>query len=48
MLSDWTPPDGKMLNVVACNHGQVLCAAGHDLYYLEMEDDTQVILKRYE
>ncbi|KZS04522.1 DNA damage-binding protein 1 [Daphnia magna] len=46
-LSDWTPPDGKMLNVVACNHGQVLCAAGRDLYYLEMEDDTQVILKSH-
>jgi hypothetical protein len=37
-----------MLNVVACNHGQVLCAAGRELYYLEMEDDTQVVLKTYE
>ncbi|XP_046643566.1 DNA damage-binding protein 1-like [Daphnia pulicaria] len=46
-LSEWTPPDGKMLNVVACNHGQVLCAAGRELYYLEMEDDTQVVLKTH-
>ena len=36
-----------MLNVVACNHGQVLCAAGRDLYYLEMENDTEVVLKTY-
>lgn len=36
-----------MLNVVACNQGQVLCAAGRELYYLEMESDVEVALKTY-
>ena len=34
-----------MLNVVGCNQGQVVCAAGKELYYLETEDDAQVVLK---
>nr|CAG4642998.1 EOG090X00HD [Ilyocryptus agilis] len=43
-LSEWIPPDGNMLNVVACNQGQVLCAAGRELYYLEMVDNVTVTL----
>ena len=43
--SEWTSPDEKLLNVVACNHGQVVCATGKELYYLEMEDDSTIVLK---
>ena len=33
-----------MLNVVACHQSQVLCAAGRDVYYLEIVDEAQVNL----
>jgi len=43
-ISEWLAPDGKMLNVVACHQSQVLCAAGRDVYYLEIVDEAQVNL----
>ena len=42
--SEWTSPDGKMLNVVACHQTQILCASGRDVYYLEIDDDAKVNL----
>ena len=42
--SEWVSPDGKTLNVVACHQSQILCAAGRDLYYLEIEDGRRVHL----
>lgn len=36
LLHEWKPPSEKTISVVACNITQVLCAAGSDLYYLEI------------
>ncbi|PNF36443.1 DNA damage-binding protein 1 [Cryptotermes secundus] len=36
LLHEWKPPSEKTISVVACNVTQVLCAAGSDLYYLEI------------
>ncbi|XP_075223029.1 DNA damage-binding protein pic [Lycorma delicatula] len=36
LISEWKPPSGKSISVVACNATQVLCAAGFELYYLEI------------
>ncbi|KAK6638735.1 DNA damage-binding protein 1 [Polyplax serrata] len=36
LVSEWRPPAGKTISVVACNSCQAICAAGSDLYYLEI------------
>ncbi|KDR10581.1 DNA damage-binding protein 1 isoform X1 [Zootermopsis nevadensis] len=36
LIHEWKPPSEKTISVVACNVTQVLCAAGSDLYYLEI------------
>lgn len=36
LVSEWRPPAGKTISVVACNTVQAICAAGSDLYYLEI------------
>ncbi|XP_065222979.1 DNA damage-binding protein 1 [Planococcus citri] len=36
LLSEWKPESDKTISVVACNGGQIVCAAGSELYYLEL------------
>jgi len=36
MCSEWKPPSGKSISVVAGNPSQIICAAGSELYYLEI------------
>nr|CAG4647642.1 EOG090X00HD [Moina brachiata] len=38
--SEWKHPNGKTINVVACHQEQILCAAGRELFYLELENET--------
>nr|CAG4640606.1 EOG090X00HD [Eulimnadia texana] len=45
-ISEWVPPAGKSINVVACNNAQILCAIGKEIYYLEIENEQEVILKK--
>nr|CAG4643697.1 EOG090X00HD [Lepidurus arcticus] len=45
-ISEWCPPSAKSINVVSCNNNQILCAAGSDLFYLEIETD-EVVLKAH-
>ncbi|RZF44982.1 hypothetical protein LSTR_LSTR001943 [Laodelphax striatellus] len=42
LISEWRPPSGKTISVVACNNSQVLCAAGCELYYLEITNEELV------
>nr|XP_054761206.1 DNA damage-binding protein 1-like [Lytechinus pictus] len=36
MVSEWQPQSGKNISVASCNSRQVVCAAGSDIYYLEI------------
>ena len=46
VLSEWRPPSGKNISVVASNNFQVVCASGSDLYYLEI-CSNEIIEKKY-
>lgn len=39
LVSEWRPPAPKTISVVACNGWQAVCAAGSELFYLEIVDD---------
>lgn len=34
--SEWKTPSGKGISVVAGNNSQIVCAAGSELYYLDI------------
>ncbi|XP_030845179.1 DNA damage-binding protein 1 [Strongylocentrotus purpuratus] len=36
MVSEWRPQSGKNISVASCNSKQVVCAAGSDIFYLEI------------
>ena len=36
LLSQWQPPNSKNISVASCNNGQVVCAVGSDIYYIEI------------
>ena len=43
--SEWKPSGEKTISVVACNGSQIVCAAGSELYYLELIMD-EIVLKK--
>ncbi|XP_071830754.1 DNA damage-binding protein 1-like [Apostichopus japonicus] len=38
LVNEWLPPSGKNISVATCNQYQIVAAAGHDIYYLEIVD----------
>lgn len=46
LLAEWRPADGKMINVVAANDKQAVCACGANLYYFEL-GPGQITLVKY-
>ena len=36
LVDEWTPPGNRLISVVGCNKGQIVCAAGPILFYLEV------------
>lgn len=46
VLSEWRPPSGRNISVVASNNFQVVCASGSDLYYLEI-CSNEIVEKKY-
>lgn len=52
MTSEWSPPDGRRIGVVACNQQQLVCASGCDIYYIEIQDgklsETSTVQLEYE
>lgn len=45
-LSEWRPKTDLMISVVSGNNNQLVCAAGSDLYYLEVVQ-KEVVLKKH-
>jgi len=44
VYSEWKTPTGKGISVVAGNQDQIVCAAGLELYYLEIGKNTLALL----
>ncbi|CAL8110980.1 unnamed protein product [Orchesella dallaii] len=44
LLSEWKTPSGKGISVVAGNTNQIVCAAGSELYYVEIGKATLSLL----
>ncbi|XP_037087603.1 DNA damage-binding protein 1-like [Pollicipes pollicipes] len=44
LRSEWRPPGGRTISVVTANAGQLACAVGSELFYLEIADG-EVVLK---
>lgn len=42
LLSEWSVPSGKSINVVSCNNQQAVCATGNCLYYIEIGSEEVV------
>ncbi|XP_050444479.1 DNA damage-binding protein 1 [Adelges cooleyi] len=42
LVSEWTVPAAKSINVVSCNNQQAICATGNSLYYIEIDTDKVV------
>ncbi|XP_071476122.1 DNA damage-binding protein 1-like [Diadema antillarum] len=38
LVSEWRPPSGRNINVAACNTRQIVCAAGCEVFYLEISE----------
>lgn len=45
IFSEWKPRADRTISVVACNGSQIICAAGSELYYLELIMD-EIVLKK--
>ncbi|XP_013398068.1 DNA damage-binding protein 1 isoform X2 [Lingula anatina] len=36
LVSEWKPPSGRNISVTSCNKSQIVCAAGSEIYYVEI------------
>ena len=43
--SEWKPPGDRLVSVCGCNGRQVVCASGPALFYLEVSDEGEMVLK---
>lgn len=47
LLMEWKPTSSKNISVVSCNLKQVVCAAGSDIFYLDIQVGTLMSIRYF-